>query len=149
MEKTFILIKPGHIHLADEVFSRLNKIGKKLMHVKVNSAPREVIEKHYGSLRAKPYYQKLVDGYAEKPFIAAIYEGERIIEKVKELCGPTCPTEGKPGQIRRDLSQDSRKMADLENRPLENVIHRSDNHEEFKQELDAWKEYMTLDEKRK
>jgi len=142
VEKTLILIKPGHLSLADEVFSRLDKVGKRLMQKKIENAPKEVIEKHYGSLREKPYFQKLINGYAGKSFILSIYEGEGIIEKVKELCGPTCPSEGKLGQIRRDLSQDSRKMADLENRPLENVIHRSDNPQEYEQEFDAWRNYM-------
>ncbi|GBD34429.1 Nucleoside diphosphate kinase [bacterium HR35] len=65
-------------------------------------------------------------------------EGPHAISVVRKLVGKTIPYLAEPGTIRGDYSIDSPLLANLENRPIKNLIHASGNKEEADYELKLW-----------
>ena len=59
------------------------------------------------------------------PVVAMVLEGEGVIQKVFDICGPTDPKEAAPGTIRRDFGVDK----------PHNVVHRSDSAEAAAKEI--------------
>ena len=62
---------------------------------------------------------------ASGPVVALVVEGERVIEGVRALAGPTDPIAAAPGSIRGDFGTITR----------ENLIHASDSEESAEREL--------------
>ena len=68
----------------------------------------------------------LVDHMTSGPSVAAIISGNEATTKVRLACGSTLPNMAAPGTIRFDYSTDSPILANLEKRPVYNLIHASD-----------------------
>ena len=64
--------------------------------------------------------------------VAAVAEGQRVVEGVRSLMGPTDPTTAAPGTIRGDLG---RKWAGTVD---ENIVHGSDSPESAAREIGIW-----------
>ena len=62
---------------------------------------------------------------ASGPVVALVVEGERVIEGVRALAGPTDPIAAAPGSIRGDFGTIVR----------ENLIHASDSEESAEREI--------------
>lgn len=62
---------------------------------------------------------------ASGPVVVLVVEGERVIEGVRQLAGPTDPIAAAPGSIRGDFGSITR----------ENLIHASDSEESAEREL--------------
>jgi nucleoside-diphosphate kinase len=73
----------------------------------------------------KPFYEPLVEFMSAGPIVALIVEGERVIEGVRQLAGPTDPIAAAPGSIRGDFGVIVR----------ENLIHASDSEESAEREV--------------
>ncbi len=142
LEKTFTLIKPEHVKMAGGILNELDQYGKRIITVRVNKVPREVIETHYSVHRGKPFFGYMTESFVGKPVVIAVYEGEDIIQRFIELIGPTDPRKASKGTIRGKYSNDSLEIAFSENRPVENVIHRSDNITEAMREISVWERYF-------
>lgn len=80
----------------------------------------------------------LVDYMSEGEVFAMVLEWAHAIEVVRKLIGSTVSLKAAPGTIRWDYSCDSIGMANLEKRPIRNIIHASWNPEEAKFEVDLW-----------
>jgi nucleoside-diphosphate kinase len=140
-QKTLIFVKPGHIHLKEKVLEKLDRVGKRILHKEIDKVPKKIIEEHYSEHEGKEFYNKLINGITDKPVVIAIYEGEDIVQKVMDECGPTHPPDAPEGTI-RSWSQDTYAKSDSEGRPLENVVHRSDSSESFEKEFTVWREII-------
>lgn len=134
------MIKPDYIHIAETILKELDQHGMRIKTSKVNSVPQHVIENHYSAHKGKHFYNELINEFANKPVIIAIYEGENIIQKFIELIGPTDPSKAPAHTIRARYSNDSKEKAEAENRTIKTVIHRSGSIEEAQQEIEVWKE---------
>ena len=64
------------------------------------------LEQHYAEHVGKPFYEPLVEFMASGPVVALVVEGERVIEGVRALAGPTdpiaAPTRLHPRGLRHD-----------------------------------------------
>ena len=78
------------------------------------------------STQGKPFYEPLVEFMASGPVVALVVEGERVIEGVRALAGPTDPIAAAPGSIRGDFGTIVR----------ENLIHASDSEESAEREIE-------------
>src|SRR5690606_23970189 len=78
-----------------------------------------------GEHKGKPFYEPLMEFMASGPVVALIVEGDRVIEGVRQLAGPTDPIAAAPGSIRGDFGVIVR----------ENLIHASDSQESAGREL--------------
>ncbi|MDR7540592.1 MAG: nucleoside-diphosphate kinase [Armatimonadota bacterium] len=80
----------------------------------------------------------LVDFMASGPVVAAVVEGVHAVSAVRKLVGQTLPVFADPGTIRGDWSTDSPTLANLEQRPVRNLVHASGTLEEAEYEVRLW-----------
>ena len=82
--------------------------------------------------------QWLIDFMSSGPVVKIVLEGPQAIMTVRKLVGKTIPFLAEPGTIRGDFSCDSPLLANLEKRPVKNLVHASGNREEAQRELKLW-----------
>ncbi|GBD28875.1 Nucleoside diphosphate kinase [bacterium HR31] len=80
----------------------------------------------------------LVDFMGSGPVVAAVVEGVHAVSAVRKLVGQTLPVFADPGTIRGDWSTDSPTLANLEQRPVRNLVHASGTLEEAEYEVRLW-----------
>lgn len=80
----------------------------------------------------------LIDFMASAPVVAAVVEGVHAVSAVRKLVGKTLPVFAEPGTIRGDWSTDSPTLANLEQRPVRNLVHASGTPEEAEFEVRLW-----------
>jgi nucleoside-diphosphate kinase len=169
MEKTLVLIKPDGVQrgLVGEIISRFERVGLKLVAMKMVHASSEDVDRHYALTeewmmavytKAKAKYEAegkpfpfvdhkayggdikngLVTFLKSAPIVALVMEGEMAVSLVRKLVGATEPASSAPGTIRGDLSHDTYALSNGQNRPLRNLIHASGNLEEANNEMKIW-----------
>ncbi|OON80793.1 nucleoside-diphosphate kinase [Streptomyces tsukubensis] len=127
-QRTLVLLKPDTVRrgLMGEVISRIErKAGWTVTALELRSLDRAILEQHYAEHIGKPFYEPLVEFMQSGPIVALVVEGERVIEGVRRLAGPTDPIAAEPGSIRGDFGTIVR----------ENMIHASDSEESAEREL--------------
>lgn len=168
-EQTFVIIKPDGVQrsLIGEVVGRCERVGLKLVGLKIVLASKDIVEKHYtvnpewtknvGEKSIESYKQKgmkpptqdsreagervlgkLVDFMSSAPVVAMVWQGAHAVEIVRKLVGSTEPLSSDVGTIRGDFVLDSYQMADADGRAVRNVIHASGSVEEAEKEIDLW-----------
>lgn len=126
-ETTLILLKPDCVskgHCGD-VLKRFEAEGFKIRGMKMISLSNELLAEHYAHIADKPFFPSVVEFMQQTPVIAAAIEGENVIERVRDLLGPTDSTKAEPGTIRGDYGVDMQT----------NVVHASDGPETAAAEL--------------
>lgn len=165
MERTLVLLKPDTVlrGLVGEILHRFERVGLKIVAMKMIQAQRETLEKHYFKdetwLREKgELYKKkmnmpadtdpiaigknIVEGLVKdmqtSPIVAVVLEGHNATYTVKRLTGPTNIDDAAPGTIRGDYSHDTFELANKSNRPNLTIVHATDNPNESQKEIDYW-----------
>lgn len=130
MERTFIMVKPEGVkkRLVGEIISRFEKVGMYLSNIKVMMADKEILEKHYGHLKDKPFFKFILRDMTAGFVVPMIFEGEGVVEVGRKLIGATNPMEAVPGSIRGDYAINVAK----------NVVHGSDSVENAEKEIKMW-----------
>lgn len=82
--------------------------------------------------------QGLIDYMTLAPIVAMIIEGVHAIDTVRKITGSTLPFKSEVGSIRGDFSVDSPTVANLQKRPIFNIVHASENINEANNEIDHW-----------
>ncbi len=166
--RTLVLLKPDAVQraLTGEIISRFEKIGFKIVGMKLVNASKETAGEHYaddeawlvsvGEKTIKSYAAKgvvlketpkqlgqkvrkqLMEFISSSPTVALVLEGHGVVEKVRVMVGDTAPNKAIPGTIRGDYSFDSYGLADSSKRPLQNLIHASDSKESAEREIKIW-----------
>jgi nucleoside-diphosphate kinase len=168
-ERTLVIIKPDGIQrtLIGEIIKRYERVGFKLVAIKILIPSPEHIEKHY---TLDPNWrritgEKTINGYRSKglippsedpleitaiilknlktymtsgPVIAMIWEGAHVVQIIRKLTGGTEPLTSDVGSIRGDFVLDSYQMTDADGRAIRNLIHASGTIEEAEKEIDHW-----------
>ena len=168
-EQTLIIIKPDGVQrsLIGEIIKRYERIGLKLVAIKMMVPTEEHIEKHYtldpawrtvtgektiASYRAKglePWsndpleitakiLKNLKKYMTSGPVVAMIWQGAHAVKICRKVTGGTEPLTSDVGSIRGDLVLDSYQMSDEDDRSVRNLIHASGSVEEAKMEIDHW-----------
>ena len=163
MERTLVIIKPDGVkrNLIGEIIRRYEDEGLKITAMKMLTASKELIAKHYSedeeyliSLgkksekagdKIKDYKEQgkmIVEGMrkymTEGPVVAMIIEGPDVIAMVRKISGYTDPSQADKGTIRGDYGQDSILIANREKRPVRNLIHASGTKDEAEKEIALW-----------
>lgn len=133
-ERTLVLVKPDgvHRHLVGEILSRIETKGYDVVELKMLTPTREILEQHYAEHEGKPFYEPLVQFMLSGPVVAAVLEGNRVIEGFRSLAGATEPTAAAPGTIRGDLGRDWGLKVQ------QNLVHGSDSPESAQREIGFW-----------
>ncbi|MFE9843330.1 nucleoside-diphosphate kinase [Streptomyces goshikiensis] len=127
-QRTLVILKPDAVRrgLIGEIIGRIErKAGWSVPAMELRTLDQETLEAHYGEHRGKPFYEPLMGFMASGPVVVLVVEGERVIEGVRQLAGPTDPIAAAPGSIRGDFGSITR----------ENLIHASDSEESAEREL--------------
>ena len=130
-EQTLILVKPDGVKrgLVGEVIARIERKGYKVTNLKMLTADRTLLAKHYAEHEGKPFYEPLLEFMGSGPIVAMIAEGNRVIEGFRSLAGATDPTVAAPGTIRGDLARDQGTKV------MQNLVHGSDSPESAAREI--------------
>lgn len=130
-EQTLILVKPDGVKrgLVGEVIARVERKGYKITNLRMLTADRNLLAKHYAEHEGKPFYEPLMEFMASGPIVAMVAEGERVIEGFRKLAGATDPTTAEPGTIRGDLARDQGTKV------VQNIVHGSDSPESASREI--------------
>ncbi|GAA0590451.1 nucleoside-diphosphate kinase [Streptomyces crystallinus] len=127
-QRTLVILKPDAVRrgLIGEILGRIErKAGWTIPAMELRTLDQETLEQHYGEHKGKPFYEPLMGFMASGPVVVLVVEGERVIEGVRQLAGPTDPIAAAPGSIRGDFGTIVR----------ENLIHASDSEESAEREL--------------
>jgi nucleoside-diphosphate kinase len=133
-ERTLVLIKPDGVArgLTGEVLRRVEAKGYRIVALEMRTADESLLGRHYAEHEGKPFFGPLVEFMLSGPVVAAVVEGERVIEGFRSLAGATDPTVAAPGTIRGDLGRDWGTAV------VQNLVHGSDSPESAAQEIALW-----------
>ena len=133
-ERTLVLVKPDGVErgLTGQILARVEAKGYKIVELKLVQATREILEQHYEEHQGKPFFEPLVEFMGSGPVVAAVVEGNRVIEGFRSLAGSTEPTTAPPGTIRGDLGRDWGEKVQ------KNLVHGSDSPESAAREIGIW-----------
>jgi nucleoside-diphosphate kinase len=134
IETTLILVKPDGVArgLCGEVLRRVEAKGYRIKALQLRMATPELLAAHYAEHEGKPFYRPLVEFMLSGPVLAAVAEGQRVIEGFRSLAGATDPTAAAPGTIRGDLGRDWGLAVQ------QNLVHGSDSPESAAREIALW-----------
>ena len=127
METTLILLKPDCItsHRAGEVIKRFEDAGFQIRGCKMFRADASLLQEHYAHIASKPFFPEVENFMKCTPLIALAVAGNNVVERVRDLLGPTDSTKAPKGTIRGDFGVTVMK----------NVAHASDSLENAAIEL--------------
>ena len=136
MERTLIIVKPDGVRkgLIGEVIRRIESQGLRLAGMKMVSAERSVVEKHYAEHKAKPFYGSVVEFLTSGPIVVMAVQGKDAIMVCRSMMGVTDPAEAGEGTIRSDYGESIQG----------NVIHGSADPVAAEYELPIWFEIEEL-----
>ena len=169
IEQTLIIIKPDGIQrtLIGEIMGRYERMGLKLVGIKMFVPTDEQVEKHYtldpgwqrsvGEKAILAYKKKgekppssdpievgnrvlvnLKNYMTSGPVVAMVWQGAHSVEVVRKITGGTEPRTSDVGTIRGDYVLDSYMMSDGDNRAVRNLVHASGSVGEAKNEINHW-----------
>src|SRR3989338_1439811 len=144
LERTLVLFKPDALHrgIVGEVLQRFERIGSKMVGMKLLVSPRDTAMRHYTEDLAKRRGEKIrkmmIEMLTSGPIVAVVFEGVDIVEVVRKLVGATEPKAALVGTIRGDFSHVSFGYADTRGIGIFNLIHASSSPEESEVEIAVW-----------
>jgi len=144
LERTLVLLKPDAIHrgIIGEILQRFEKIGAKMVGMKLLVSEKDTAMKHYtedlSKRRGEKVRQMMVEMLISGPIIAVVFEGVDMVEVARKLIGATEPKSAVPGTIRGDFAHVSYRYADEKGIGIFNLIHASATPEEAETEINVW-----------
>lgn len=129
-ERTFIMVKPDGVQrgLVGKIIKKFEQKGFKLVALKFTWPTKELLEKHYADLAARPFFPGLVKYMSSGPVVPMVWEGLNVVKTGRVLLGATDPKDSAPGTIRGDLCIQVGR----------NIIHGSDSVEAANKEINLW-----------
>ncbi len=140
MERSLVIIKPDGVQrgLVGEVITRFEKVGLKIIGMKMVWADAKFAKKHYAAHLQKKFYLALEAMITEGPVVAMVLEGVHAVEIVRKMVGATEPKAALPGTIRGDYAHVSYEYADKKGIAIKNLIHASGDAKEAEIEVKLW-----------
>src|SRR3972149_4486176 len=80
----------------------------------------------------------LIDYVSSSPVVAFVLDGIQAVGTARKIVGDTLPFRAAPGTIRGDFSLASPTVANLQRRPVRNMIHASGTVDEAEFEIKMW-----------
>src|SRR5476649_2610304 len=91
MQKTFVIFKPDCMeqrHVGN-VLNRFESAGFTVIGCKMTRLTPQVLREHYAHVADKPFYPEIEAFMRERPVIMVALQGEDIVQRVRDLLGPT------------------------------------------------------------
>ena len=144
LQRTLILLKPDAIDrgIVGEILTRFERVGAKMVGMKLLVSEKDTAEKHYtedlAKRRGENIRRIMIEMLMSGPFVVLALEGVDIVEVVRKMVGATEPKSALPGTIRGDYAHVSYSYADAKGIGIFNLIHASASPEEAEVELAVW-----------
>ena len=127
MQRTLIIFKPDCMeqrHVGN-VIGRFEQAGFAIVGCKLMRLAPPILREHYAHVADRPFYPMLEAFMCSRPVIVMALEGEEVIQRVRDLLGPTDSRKAAKGTIRGDFGTDV----------TVNVAHASDSEANARVEL--------------
>ena len=127
MEKTFIILKPDAMEkrLVGTILARFEAAGFDVVACKMGRLSPALLREHYAHVATKPFYPDIEAFMSRRPVVLVALQGENVVQRVRDLLGPTESRKAAKGTIRGDFGTDM----------MVNVAHASDSVENAHAEL--------------
>jgi nucleoside-diphosphate kinase len=124
MERSLVLVKPDAVQdgLGGAIINRFEGQGLRLLALKMLHMDEELAGRHYAVHRDKPFFKDLVKYITSAPIIAAVFEGEKAVERIRKIMGATDPSRAEPGTIRANFSKNIERNAVHGSDSVENAV---------------------------
>jgi nucleoside-diphosphate kinase len=119
MEQSLILIKPDAVAqgYTGSILNRIESQGLRLVALKMLHMDKALAERHYAAHREKAFFPGLLAYITSAPVVAAVFEGENAVIRIRQIMGATDPAKAEAGTIRKDFGKNIES----------NAIHGSDS----------------------
>jgi len=119
LERTAVIIKPDAFskRIVGRIVTTFEEQGFKIVACKMVLLTREKAKEFYEEHRGKEFYEPLVNFMSSNPCLVMVLEGEKAIQKIRDIAGDTDPQKAKEGTLRRLYAQDNRH----------NIVHAADS----------------------
>ena len=127
MEKTLIIFKPDAIEKrkVGAALTRFEDVGFNIVAAKMKQLDSALLKEHYAHIADKPFFPEIEAFMSSRPVLIMILEGNKVIERVRNLLGPTNSLAAPAGTIRGDWGTDM----------MLNIVHASDGPESATAEI--------------
>lgn len=127
MEKTLIIFKPDCMEkrLVGTVLDRFERAGFAVVGAKMMRLTPALLRAHYAHVADKPFYPEIEAFMGSRPVIVMALAGAGVVQRVRDLLGPTDSRKAAKGTIRGDFGTEM----------MRNVVHASDSAETARQEI--------------
>ncbi|MFM9090548.1 MAG: nucleoside-diphosphate kinase [Verrucomicrobiota bacterium] len=127
MEITFIILKPDAMEkrLVGTIVARFEAAGFDVVACKMGRLSPALLRDHYAHVASKPFYPEIEAFMSRRPVVLVALQGENVVQRVRDLLGPTDSRKAAKGTIRGDFGTDM----------MVNVAHASDSVENARAEL--------------
>ncbi|MGB0775777.1 MAG: nucleoside-diphosphate kinase [Akkermansiaceae bacterium] len=127
MATTLILFKPDCVEHKNvgSVLARFEAEGFSIRGIKMMQLDDAILTEHYAHVADKPFFPEIAAFMSSRPVVALALEGDDVINRVRDLLGPTNSKEAEAGTIRGDFGTDM----------MINVCHASDGEDTAAAEL--------------
>jgi nucleoside-diphosphate kinase len=127
VERTLTIVKPDAVQkgVIGAIVSKIEQTGLRIVAARLMHLTPAEAAGFYIVHKDRPFYRSLCDFMTSGPCVPMVLEGERAIQRLRDLMGATDPAKAAPGTIRREFA------ASIE----ANAIHGSDSPESAAYEI--------------
>jgi nucleoside-diphosphate kinase len=118
MEKTLIILKPDAFEKrkVGATLTRFEEAGFNVIAARMMQLDSAKLKEHYAHIADKPFFPEIEAFMSSRPVLVMVIEGNSVIERVRNLVGPTNSLAAPAGTIRGDWGTDM----------MFNIVHASD-----------------------
>lgn len=127
MEKTLIILKPDAFtkRKVGATIDRFEQAGFDVVAARMIQLNSSKLKEHYAHIADKPFFPEIEAFMSSRPVLVMALKGDGVIDRVRNLVGPTNSHKAPAGTIRGDWGTDM----------MNNIVHASDSHESAEAEL--------------
>lgn len=127
MQRTLVIFKPDCMEkrLVGTVLSRFETAGFEVIGCKMMLLGSDLLRRHYAHVVDQPFYPKLEHFMSSRPVLVMALQGDNVVQRVRDLLGPTNSQKAPKGTIRGDFGADT----------TVNIAHASDSEENGRLEI--------------
>ena len=128
MEHTLSIIKPDAVKrdLTGEINSMIEKSGIRIIAQRMMTLSLNDAENFYGVHKDRAFFKDLCEYMISGPIVVQVLEGDKVIQKYRDLMGTTNPSNAEEETIRKKFGLSVE----------ENSVHGSDSKENAKIEIE-------------
>lgn len=127
MDKTLIILKPDAFEKRKlgATIARFEDAGFELTGAKMMHLDSAKLKEHYAHIADKPFFPEIEDFMSSRPVLVLALQGNGVVDRVRNLVGPTNSNQAPAGTIRGDWGTDM----------MRNIVHASDSTESAEAEI--------------